>query len=96
LYPARIANLNVGLQIQGDFNPNEILTVNIFFELIDGTTINGLTKTFTVASTTWLNYDDLEKLFPSQNIIYAVGVQAKSNMQLSNVQLTMLTIGTTN
>ena len=55
---------------------------------------NGVVKTFTNSSAIWLSNDDLMQLYPSQDVIWAVIVEAQSSYISSNVVVTVSGYGT--
>ena len=52
-------------------------------EFVDNAISETVEKTFTTSTTTWLSDNDLLKLFPSQNVVWAILIDAKSNRESS-------------
>jgi hypothetical protein len=48
-------------------------------EFVDNVISGNVEKSFTNNATLWLDDDDMLKLFPSQNVIWAILVDAKSS-----------------
>ena len=82
--PLTISSFKPHIQVQG-LNTDETVTVRLRLEFIDNAISQNVEKTFTTSpTTTWLSDDDMLKLFPSQNIIWAILIDAKSNIGNSN------------
>jgi hypothetical protein len=77
--PLTISSFKPRIQVQGSFSNNETVTVRIRLELIDNVVSGNVEKFFTSNATLWLDDDDMLKLFPSQNLIWAILVDAKSS-----------------
>jgi hypothetical protein len=92
--PLKIFNFTPKLQVTGEFQTNEIVTVRIRLEFIDNVISAGVAKAFTNSSSIWLSNDDLMQLYPSQDIILAIVVDAQSSSSSSNVGVTVSGYGT--
>jgi hypothetical protein len=92
--PLKIFNFTPKIQVTGDFQTNEIVTVRIRLEFIDNVISAGVAKAFTNSSSIWLSNDDLMQLYPSQDIILAIVVDAQSSSSSSNVGVTVSGYGT--
>jgi hypothetical protein len=77
--PLTISSFKPRIQVQGSFSSNETVTVRFRLELIDNVVSGNVEKSFTSNATLWLDDDDMLKLFPSQNVIWAILVDAKSS-----------------
>jgi hypothetical protein len=77
--PLTISSFKPRIQVQGSFSNNETVTVRIRLELIDNVVSGNVEKSFNNNATLWLDDDDMLKLFPSQNVIWAILVDAKSS-----------------
>ncbi len=78
--PAAISGFKPRVSVQGNFSQNETVTVRFRLEFVDNTMTNetnAVEKSFNSSSSIWLSDDDLMQLFPSQNMIYAILVDAK-------------------
>jgi hypothetical protein len=77
--PATIATFTPKINVQGTFFGSETVTVRIRLEFVDNGVSSPVEKTFNGTGSVWLTNDDLLQLYPSQNMIYAVLVDAKSS-----------------
>ena len=85
--PLKIASFKPKIEVTGNFNHDEVITVRVKLSYIDNTYSKEIEKTFTKSSTIWFTDDDLLEMFPSQNIAKAVIIDATSN--LSNTDATV-------
>jgi hypothetical protein len=76
--PLTISSFKPRIQVQGSFSNNETVTVRFRLEFVDNVISGNVEKSFTNNATLWLDDDDMLKLFPSQNVIWAILVDAKS------------------
>ncbi len=74
--------------------PNEAVTVRIRFEYIDDSFSNPVVRSFSNNTSVWLTDDEMMQLYPSQNIIWAVLIDAKSNLTTSSATVTLSGYGT--
>jgi hypothetical protein len=77
--PLTISSFTARIRVQGSFSSNETVTVRFRLEFVDNVISGNVEKSFTSNSTLWLDDDDMLQLFPSQNVIWAILVDAKSN-----------------
>jgi hypothetical protein len=77
--PLTISSFKPRIQVQGSFSNNETVTVRFRLELIDNVVSGNVEKSFTNSTTLWLDDDDMLQLFPSQNVVWAILVDAKSS-----------------
>ena len=82
--PLTISGFKPRIQIQGSLSSGETITVRIRLEFVDNVISESVEKTFTSTGNTWLSDDDLLKLFPSQDVVWAILVDAKSNKASSD------------
>jgi hypothetical protein len=82
--PLTISSFKPRIQVQGSLGNGETITVRFRLELVDNAISDSVEKTFTSTATVWLSDDDMLKLFPSQNVIWAILVDAKSNAASTN------------
>ncbi len=92
--PLTISSFKPRLRVQGSFADGETVTVRIRLELLDNTISASVEKTFTTSSTLWLSDGDMLRLFPSQNVIWAILVDAKSNLESTDVVVKIDVYGT--
>lgn len=94
--PLRITSFKTKIQINGPFANNEIITIRIKLSFIDNTySPIALVKTFTNNTIVWLTDEDMLNLLPSQNIIWSIEMEAKSNMSISENSALISVYGTT-
>jgi|WetSurMetagenome_2_1015567.scaffolds.fasta_scaffold06845_5 hypothetical protein len=79
--PATIATFTPKINVQGSFGSNESITVRIRLEYVDNGVSSPVEKMFNSTGSVWLTNDDLLQLYASQNVIYAIMVDAKSSTQ---------------
>ena len=91
--PLKILTFKPEIDVE-NLGPNEAVTVRIRFEYIDDSMSNPVVRTFTNNGAVWLTDDEMLQLYPSQNIIWAVLVDAKSNSTSSSALVTLSGYGT--
>ena len=74
--PLKIVAFKPKIDVQGSFSHNETITVRIQMEYIDNVLSQPVERVFTNSSSVWLTDDELLRLFSSQNVIWAVIVDA--------------------
>lgn len=74
--PLKIVSFKPKIAVQGSFSHNETITVRIQLEYIDNVYSKSILKTFTNTSSVWLSDDEIMQLFPSQNVVWAIIVDA--------------------
>jgi hypothetical protein len=74
--PLKIVSFNPKIAVQGSFRQNETITVRVQLEYVDNVYSKSIEKTFTNSSTVWLSDDEIMQLFPSQNVGWAIIVDA--------------------
>jgi hypothetical protein len=72
----------------------EVITVRVRFEYADNVRSGSIEKTFSSNQAVWLSDDDMMTLYPSQNLIWEVLVDAKSNLASTNGTVTVSGYGT--
>jgi hypothetical protein len=77
--PLTIESFKPRIRVQGSFSNNETITVRFRLELIDNVITGNVEKSFTNSTTLWLDDDDMLELFPSQNVVWAILVDAKTS-----------------
>jgi hypothetical protein len=75
--PLKISSFKPKIDVQGSFLQNETITVRIRLEFVDNVISKSVERLFSASSTIWLSDDEILQLFPSQNIIWAIVVDAK-------------------
>jgi hypothetical protein len=92
--PLTISSFKPRIRVQGSFANGETVTVRFRLELLDNVISGNVEKSFTNSSTLWLDDDDMLTLFPSQNVIWAILVDAKSSSATTNVVVQIDVYGT--
>ena len=77
--PLTISSFKPKIQVQGSLADGETVTVRIRLEFVDNVISQSVEKTFTNTTAVWLSDDDMMRLFPSQDMIWAILVDAKSS-----------------
>jgi hypothetical protein len=77
--PLKIFSFKPQIIVTGSFGNNEIVTVRVRIEYIDNVISSPVVRTFANSSSVWLTDEEMLALFPSQSIIWAILVDAKSN-----------------
>ena len=94
--PATISSFQPQITVQGSFSQNETVTVRVRLEFVDNIVSSSVEKTFNSNATVWLSNNDLMTLFPSQDIIWAILVDAKVNSATTDATAQVSIYGTTN
>jgi hypothetical protein len=76
--PLKIISFKPKIEVQGSFSQSEAITVRIRFEFVDNV-FSTVERVFSNSSTVWLSDDELLQLFPSQDVIWSIVVDAKSS-----------------
>ena len=92
--PLQIFTFEPKIQVQGSFPNNETVTVRIRLEFADNVISNGVTQTFTSSGAVWLSNDQMMQLYPSQDLILGVVVDAQSSASSTNAVVTVSGYGT--
>jgi len=74
--PLKIVSFKPKIDVQGSFSHDETITVRVQLEYLDNVYSKAIEKVFTNSSTIWFSDDDLLEMFPSQNVVLAVIVDA--------------------
>jgi hypothetical protein len=92
--PLTIFSFKPHLAVEGSFGNNETVTVRVRIEYIDNIISAPVVRTFTNSSSVWLSDDDMMQLFPSQDIVWAILVDAKSSAASTDATVTVSGYGT--
>ena len=76
----KIFSFKPQIGVEGIFSNDETITVRIRLEYIDNAISTPVVRTFTSSGSNWLSDDEMMQLYPSQGIIWAVLVDAKSSL----------------
>ena len=94
VFPLKIFAFTPKIEVTSSFANNETITVRIRLQFADNVISNSVTKSFTTSSSLWLTNDDLMQLYPSQNVIYAIVVDADSSSSSTNAEVMISGYGT--
>jgi hypothetical protein len=92
--PLRIFDFKPKVEVDGSFNNNETVTVRLRIEYIDNAVSSSVVRTFTNSGAAWLTDEDMMQLFPSQNAIWAIVVDAKSSSSSTDATVKVSGYGT--
>lgn len=92
--PLRIFSFKPKIEVDGSFLNNETVTVRIRIEYLDNVMSNPVTRTFTSKDSVWLTDDEMLRLFPSQSVIWAIWVDAKSSATSTDATVKISGYGT--
>ena len=92
-YPLKMYDFTPELQVS-NLAPGEVVTVRVRYEYVDNVFSGSVEKTFNGTQSVWLSDDDMMTLYPSQSIIWAVYVDAQSNLPSSSASVTVSGYGT--
>ncbi|MDR0372482.1 MAG: hypothetical protein LBI79_02815 [Nitrososphaerota archaeon] len=91
--PLTISSFKPKIDVTG-IKTDEIITIRVRIEYIDNTISKSVTRAFITSGSAWLSDDDMMQLFSSQSIIWAILVDAKSNVASTNAKVTVSSYGT--
>lgn len=94
IQPTLIKNFKPKIEVNGNFLDNEIVTVRIRIEYVDNVISNPIVRTFNSSGSIWLNDQEMMVLYPSQSIIWAVIVDAKSSASSTHATVSVSGYGT--
>jgi hypothetical protein len=92
--PLKIFDFKPKIEVDGSFRNNETVTVRIRIEYIDNVVSSSVVRTFTSSAAVWLTDNDMLRLFPSQNMIWAILVDAKSSSGSTDASVKVSGYGT--
>jgi hypothetical protein len=75
----KIFSFKPEIEVDGSFSNSETITVRIRIEYIDNAISSPVVRTFTSHGSVWLSDDEMMQLYPSQGLIWAFLVDAKSS-----------------
>ena len=79
LSPLKIFSFKPQIAVDGSFSNSETVTVRIRIEYIDNAISSPVVRTFTSRDSIWLSDEEMMRLYPSQGVIWAVLIDAKSS-----------------
>jgi hypothetical protein len=92
--PLTVFSFKPKIEVAGSFSNNEIVTVRVRIEYIDNIISASVIRTFTNKSSVWLSDDDMMQLFPSQSIIWAILIDAKTSSASTDTTVKISGYGT--
>lgn len=94
-YALKIIGFKARIRVIGTFALSEAVTVRFRVELIDNTISGDIEKSFNQTATVWLDDADLLALTPSENVIWAVLIDAKTSYTSTNTSVEVDLFGAT-
>jgi len=91
--PLTINSFKPKIEVAGSFSNNEIITVRIQIKYIDNT-ISTITRSYTNPSTTWITDEELAHIFATQNIIWAIQIDAQVDSTTTDATVKVSGYGT--
>jgi hypothetical protein len=92
--PLKIFSFKPQIAVSGSFSSSETVSVRIRLEYIDNVISTPVVRTFNSSASAWLTDDEMMQLFPSQSLIWAVLVDAKSSSSSTNTVVKVSGYGT--
>jgi hypothetical protein len=80
--------------VDGSFSNDETVTVRIRIEYIDNAISSPIVRSFTSSDSIWLSDNEMLQLYPSQSIIWAILVDAKSSSSSTDATVNVSGYGT--
>jgi hypothetical protein len=90
----KIFSFKPQIVVEGSFTNGETVTVRIRVDYIDNAISTPVVRTFTSSGSVWLSDDEMIQLYPSQGIIWAVLVDAKSSSSSTDAVVNVSCYGT--
>ena len=94
LSPLKISSFKPQIAVDGSFSNSETVTVRIRIEYIDNAISSPVIRTFTSRGSIWLSDEEMMRLYPSQGVIWAVLVDAKSSSSSTGATVSVSGYGT--
>jgi hypothetical protein len=94
LRPLSIFSFKPKIAVDGSFRNNETVTVRVRIEYIDNVISSPVVRVFGDSNAVWLTDDEIMRLFPSQNRIWAIIVDAKTNAGATDATFKLSGYGT--
>ncbi len=92
--PLTIHEFNPKIEVVGNFADGQTVTVRIRLEYVDNSLSSPVMAEFTNTTSVWLTDDQFLTLYPSQNIIWAILIDAKTNDASTGVTVKVSGYGT--
>jgi hypothetical protein len=94
-YALKIMGFKARIRVTGTFALNEVVIVRFRVELIDNTISGDIEKSFNQTATVWLDDADLLALTPSENVIWAVLIDARTSYTSTDTSVEVDLFGAT-
>jgi hypothetical protein len=91
--PLAIVSFKGKIEVLGGFAENEVVTLRFRLEFVDNT-FSSIEKTFSNSTVFWLSDDDILRLYPSQNLVLRMLVDAKVNSGSTDAVVQVSVYGT--
>jgi hypothetical protein len=92
--PLTIAGFKPKITVQG-LAEDESVTVRVRLEFVDNVISPSVERVFTNTTSVWLTDDEMLRLFPSQDVIWAILIDAKSSSSSTNAAVSVDIYGIT-
>ncbi|MDR0492996.1 MAG: hypothetical protein LBH74_05100 [Nitrososphaerota archaeon] len=92
--PLIVSSFKPKIEVTGSFSQNETVTVRIRVEYMDNTISTPITRIFTSTDSTWITDNELTQLFVSQNIIWAILIDAQVDSTTTDASVKVSGYGT--
>jgi secreted PhoX family phosphatase len=92
--PLTIHEFKPKIEVAGSFADGQTVTVRIRLEYVDNSLSSPATIAFTNTTSLWLTDDQFLTLYPSQNIIWAILIDAKTTSASTGVTVKVSGYGT--
>lgn len=94
-YALKITGFQARIRVSGTFVAGEVITVRFRLELIDNAISGSVQKSFNQTAIVWLENEDLLALAPSENVIWSILIDAKTNSTSTNALVKVDLFGAT-
>jgi hypothetical protein len=94
-YALKITGFQARIRVSGTLGAGEMITVRFRLELIDNAISGSVQKSFNQTATVWLENEDLLALAPSENVIWSILIDAKTNSTSTNASVKVDLFGAT-
>jgi hypothetical protein len=92
--PLTIYSFKPKIVVDGSFTQNETITVRIQVEYVDNYLSSPVIQTFNSSGSIWVSDNEMMRLIPSQSIVWAVWLDAKSSSSSTDATVTISGYGT--
>ncbi len=92
--PLTIFSFKPKIESSGSFSNNETVTVRVRIEYVDNIISAPVIRTFANRSSVWLSDDDMMQLLPSQSVIWAILIDAKTSSTSTDATVKVSGYGT--